>query len=167
MDAARPAPSTTAEDNSPSTVAEVSQDASHSQYASVEGSTGSESFTSLRTEIRQIKEKRIRRNNKRLIVGTRVSGPHGELVQNLKGHGRRVRDMIIGSIVASCDNNNFKVKFDNGTVKECSSSSLKIEDIVAALPPNEIPQDVREQIEEEGDEIIEDDGESDDEEDFI
>ena len=78
-----------------------------------------------------------------------------------------MRDLIIGSIVASCDKNKYKVKFDNGTVKECSSSSLKIEDIVAALPPNEIPQDVREQIEEEGGEIIEDDGESDDEEDFI
>ena len=113
------------------------------------------------------KRKRIRRNDKRLIVGTRVSGPHGKLVQNPKGHGRRVRGMIIGSIVASCNNNKYKVNFDNGTVKECSSRSLKIQDIVAALPPNEIPQDVREQIEEEGGEIIKDDGESYDEEDFI
>ena len=71
--------------------------------------------------------------------------------------------MIIGSIVASCNNNKYKVKFNNGTVKECPSGSLKIEDIVAALPLNKIPQDVREKIEEEGGEIIEDDGESDDE----
>ena len=120
----------------------------------MEGSTGSESSTSLRTTFRQIKEKQIRRNDKRLIVGTRVSVPHGKLVQNPKGHGRRVQDLIIGSIVASCGNNKYNVKFDNGTVKECSSSSLKIEDIVEALPPNEIPKDVREQIEEEGGEII-------------
>ena len=93
------------------------KDASHSQDASVGGSTGSESSTSLRTTFRQIKEKLIIRNDKRLIVETRVSGPHGELVQNPKGHGRRVRDLIIGSIVASCDNNKYKVKFDNGTVK--------------------------------------------------
>ena len=102
------------------------KDASHSQDASVEGSTGSESSTLLRATFRQIKEKLIRRNYKRLIVGTRVSIPHGKLVQNPKGHGRRVRDLIIGFIVVSCNDNKYKVKFDNGTVKECSSSSLKI-----------------------------------------
>ena len=54
MDAARPAPSTTAENNSPSTVVAVYQDASHRQDTSVEGSTGSESSTSLNTTSRQI-----------------------------------------------------------------------------------------------------------------
>ena len=102
MDAARPAPSTTAvyasvegsTGRESSTLLRttirqiVSQDASHSQDASAEGSTGSESSTLLRTTIRQIKEKRIIRNDKRLIVGTRVSGPHGKPVKNPKGHGR-------------------------------------------------------------------------------
>ena len=143
-------PRTTGEGTSPSTIGEVSHDTAstiNGHDASVNGSTASTSA------------RRIRTNNKRLIVGTRVSGAHGELVPNPKGHGRRVRDRAIGSIVASCENNKYKVKFDNGKIKECSSSSLRIENIVVALPVNEITPQVRERIEEEGDEIIEHDGE--------
>ena len=77
-------------------------------------------------------------------MGTRVSGAHEELVTNPKGHGRRIRDQVIGSIVASCQNNKYKVKFDNGKVKECSPRSLRIENIVAALPVNDITPHVRE-----------------------
>ena len=145
-------PRTSAESTPTSTIGEVSHDTSSTierHDASVNGSTASTS------------NRRIRTNKQRLIVGTRVSGPHGELVPNPKGHGRRVRDRAIGSIVASCNNNKYKVKFDNGKIKECSSSSLRIENIVVALPVNEITPQVQERIEEEGDEIIEHDGEDD------
>jgi len=78
-------------------------------------------------------------------------------VPNPKRHGRRVRDRVIGSIVALFQNNKYKVKFDNGKVKECSSIFLRIKNIAAALPVNEITPHIRERVEEEGDEIVEHD----------
>jgi len=69
-------PRTIAEGTSPSTIGEVSHDTSitiNEHDASVNGSTTS-TFN-----------RRIRTNGKRLIVGTRVSGPHGDLAPNPKG----------------------------------------------------------------------------------
>ena len=96
---------TIAEGTSPSTSGEVSHDASstiNGHNVSVNGSAASPL------------NRRIRTNKQWLIVGTRVSGPHGELVPNPKGHGRRVCNRAIGSIVASCESNKYKVSLIMG-----------------------------------------------------
>ena len=87
--------------------------------------------------------KRKRGMQKMIIIGTRVSGKYGELVQNPKGpQFRRVRDWVLGNVTKSISNNKYEVKFDNRVVKECSSQALRIEEATSGIPIEEtvLPQ---------------------------
>ena len=61
----------------------------------------------------------------RLERGTRVSGPHGDLIPNPKGHGQRIRARIYGCISESRGNNKYLVRFECGVEKECTSNTLR------------------------------------------
>ena len=88
-----------------------------------------------------ILQRRINRSNRsRLERGTRVSGSHGELVPNPKGHGRRVREKIYGIIAKSRGNNKYLVRFDNCKEKECTSNQLRRESAAAGVPSEEISE---------------------------
>ena len=94
-----------------------------------------------------ILQRRINRSNRsRLERGTRVSGSHGELVPNPKGHGRRVREKIYGIIAESRGNNKYPVNFDIGKEKECTSNQLRRESAAEGVPSEEISEADRMQM---------------------
>ena len=97
-----------------------------------------------------------RSNRSRLERGQRVSGPHGNLVPNPKGHGRRVRERIYGCIAESRANNKYLVRFECGVEKECTSNTLRRENAAAAIPIHEITTEEREQLVAAGEDVTED-----------
>ena len=80
----------------------------------------------------------VNRKRKRILVGQRVSGKLGELVDNPRGHGRRVRQRIYGVVLKTCGHNKYSVKFDDGSVQEHHSNSLKLEKETTAIPVAEV-----------------------------
>jgi hypothetical protein len=54
---------------------------------------------------------------KSLSTGVRVSGPFGELGENIRGHKSRVRQRIFGVVVRAAGEHKYKVRFENGTEK--------------------------------------------------
>ena len=67
--------------------------------------------------------------------GCRVEGPHGELVSNPRGNKRRVRKVVIGTVVEVADEHKWAVVFDyNGVIKNVTSKSLKVVDEGTGLP---------------------------------
>ena len=74
---------------------------------------------------------------KRLAVNTRVSGAVGEFIPNTDGSKRRrCRERWYGHIICAIGSNKYQVRFDNGEVKECPSSILKVERRNASVPPD-------------------------------
>ncbi len=73
-------------------------------------------------------------SQKRLIPDQRVSGAAGNYIP---GPTKRRRwERLFGYVVLSVGENRYLVRFDNGEEKELPSAVLKVESIVAALPPD-------------------------------
>ena len=53
---------------------------------------------------------------------------------------RRVRERIFGIVRCSNGLNKYKVDFDNNTLKDCTSPSLRIEANTRSVPPSEIAE---------------------------
>ena len=82
--------------------------------------------------------KRKRGMAKMIVIGTRVSGKYGHLMENPKGPSfRRMRDWVLGIVVKSVGPNKYEVKFDNGVTKEVSSNALRIEEADSGIPVEE------------------------------
>ena len=97
------------------------------------------------------------RNEKRITVGTRVSGSHGPLVPNSNPSiKRRVKQRIFGVVIESVDTNQYKVKFDNGLEKVCNSRSLRTERQIAGVPISESSPSVVTESITEGEEVLND-----------
>jgi hypothetical protein len=74
---------------------------------------------------------------KRLAVNTRVSGAVREFILNTDGlKRRRCRERWYRHITCAVGSNKYQVQFDNGEVKECPSSILKVERRNASVPPD-------------------------------
>jgi hypothetical protein len=81
-----------------------------------------------------------------LITNQHTSGAAGDYIpgQTKRQHQQRLFDNMVWSIGENC----YLVSFDNGEEKELSSSVLKIENIIAALPPDAllpVPQSIQEE----------------------
>ena len=103
------------------------------------------------TPVKQLKQ--IRSNRSRLERGTRVSGPHGNLIPNPKGHGRRIRERTRGCIAESPDNDACLVCFECGVEKECISNTIHRENATIAITLNEMSAQEREQRVADGEDI--------------
>jgi len=94
--------------------------------------------TSQASSRRDSVRKRKRGMAKMIIVGARVSGKYGELIENPRGPSfRRVRDWVLGNVIKSVGPNKYEVKFDNGVIKEVTSNSLCIEEADSGIPVEE------------------------------
>ena len=94
-----------------------------------------------------LQQKKNRSNQSRLERGTRVSGSHGNLVLNPKGHSRRIRARIYGCIAESGGNDKYLVHFECEIEKECTSNTLRQENAVtAAISLEEIFAPKRDQL---------------------
>jgi hypothetical protein len=83
---------------------------------------------------------------KRLAPNQRVSGAVGEFIDTGPSKRRR-RERWFGHVIEAVGERKYLVRFDNGQEKELPSNVLKVEDMVASLPPDvllPIPQNVRE-----------------------
>ena len=95
--------------------------------------------------------------NKRLHVNQRVSGALGEYMEGpTKWHHRQ---RIYGHIISAVGEQKYLVRFDDGTEKECPSAVLRVEKVVANLPPDvqvSIPSNVVEaaEVQEADDEVV-------------
>jgi hypothetical protein len=81
---------------------------------------------------------------KHLITKQRVSGAVGDYIPGPTKRRRQQR--VFGKIVRSVGENHYPVRFDNREEKELSSSVLKVENIIAALPPDALlpfPQGIK------------------------
>ena len=71
----------------------------------------------------------------RIFPGCQVQGPHGELVSNPRGNKRRVREVVIGTVVEPAGEHKWTVVFDyNGEIKIVTSKSLKVVEEGTGLP---------------------------------
>ena len=85
-------------------------------------------------------------SQKRLIPDQRVSGAAGNYIPGPTK--RRHWERLFGYVVRSVGENRYLVRFDNGEEKELPSAVLKVESIVAALPPDTlipVARDVQEE----------------------
>jgi hypothetical protein len=71
---------------------------------------------------------------KRIALNTRVSGKCGDLLETGEP-GRRKRARIYGTVIEAIDAKRYKVLFDNNTIQECYSNSLRVESL-QSLPPD-------------------------------
>jgi hypothetical protein len=72
--------------------------------------------------------------SKRLYVNQRVSGAVGDYIEGPTK--RRLRQCLYGIIVGAVGGKRYMVRFDNGTEKECASSTLGVEKMHTSLPPD-------------------------------
>jgi len=79
---------------------------------------------------------------KRIEIGTRVSGALGAFIENDAGEPggqkkRRKRQRVVGTIIAACDHNKYRLKVD-GTdqIIEAPSCQLRVESSITTLPPD-------------------------------
>jgi hypothetical protein len=72
---------------------------------------------------------------KSLSAGVRVAGPFGKLVENPRGHKRRMRQRIFDIVVCAASEHKYNVRFETNTEQVCFSTSLRVEshDIVIPL----------------------------------
>mmetsp|Transcript_31997 Transcript_31997/g.63385 ORF Transcript_31997/g.63385 Transcript_31997/m.63385 type:complete len:83 (+) Transcript_31997:31-279(+) len=64
---------------------------------------------------------------KRIHVGSRVSGSHGKLVANPNSQlRRRVKEKLWGIFLESVGGNRYIVRFVDSSIKECSSTTLRM-----------------------------------------
>jgi hypothetical protein len=67
-----------------------------------------------------------------------VSGSHGPLVVNPKPRVKhRVHQKLFGTVIEAVDKNRYKVRFDDGSIKDCFSNTLKIEKEGTGIPASE------------------------------
>lgn len=85
---------------------------------------------------KQAMEDSVRRSapNKWLLVNQRVSGSLGDWIQGPTKRHRRQR--LFGTIVGAVGERKYLVRFDDGSEKECSSATLRVEKSHASLPPD-------------------------------
>jgi hypothetical protein len=99
---------------------------------------------------------------KRLAVNQRVSGAVGEFYEDPSAK-RRQRQRWFGHVVRAVGEKRYLVRFDNGEEKELASSVLKVESMVASIPPDvlaPLPRNIREEaVLETADELLNDDDE--------
>jgi hypothetical protein len=99
---------------------------------------------------------------KRLAVNQHVSGAVGEFYEGPSAKWRR-RQRWFGHIVHAVGEKCYLVQFNNGEERELASSVLKVESMVAAIPPDAlvpIPQNIREgAVIEAADELLHEDKE--------
>ena len=82
-----------------------------------------------------------------ITTGSRVKGPLGSLVPNPRGHNRRVREVITGTVISSVGHNQWLVKFDiDGKEIICSSRSLTSIAHDEGVPVNEVSVEGRNSI---------------------
>ncbi len=72
--------------------------------------------------------------NKRLHANQRVSGALGDYMEGPTKRRRRLR--LFGTIVSAVGERKYLVRFDDGSEKECPSAILRVEKVVASLPPD-------------------------------
>jgi hypothetical protein len=78
------------------------------------------------------------RQPKRLTVRQRVSGCVGNLIPNPNDPNKRqVCEQLHGNVVAEAGPKRYKVQFDNGSLLDIPSNSLRIERPSAFVPQNE------------------------------
>ena len=72
----------------------------------------------------------------RIVVGCRVEGPFGTLMPNPKeGKTRRVRERVVGTVIASSGYNKWRVLFDfDGNEQIVCSKQLKVVDAHVGVP---------------------------------
>jgi hypothetical protein len=75
---------------------------------------------------------------KSLAAGVRVSGPFGKLVENPRGHKRRVRQRIFGIVVCAAGEHKYSIRFENNTEQVCFSTSLRVESHDIGIPLEEV-----------------------------
>ena len=93
---------------------------------------------------------------KRIEIGTRVSGALGDFIENDAGEPggqkkRRKRQRVVGTIIAACDHNKYRLIVD-GTDRfiEAPSCQLRVESSLTTLPPYlPVVPNPRDQIEDE------------------
>jgi len=88
---------------------------------------------------------------KRLATHQRVSGAYGDFIEGPTKRRRRQR--LYGQIVCAVGEKKYLVRFDNGVEKECSSNTLRVENMNEALPPdmplaNPVTREEQRQVEE-------------------
>ena len=84
-------------------------------------------------------QKRKRGMAKMIVVGSRASGKHGELIEDPKGPSFRcARDWVLDIVVKSVSPNKHQTKFDNGVAKEVASDALRIEEADFSMPADEV-----------------------------
>ena len=72
-------------------------------------------------------------------VGSRVEGPHGDLVANPNGNKRRVRRRVIGTVLRPSGQHKWFVLFDfDRKEREVTSKSLKLVNSLVGVPLTEI-----------------------------
>ena len=75
----------------------------------------------------------------RITVGCRVKGSHGDLIPNPRGHSRRIREKIVGTVVSSVGHAKWMVRFDvDGVEKCCAATTLTVVDEAVGRPLEEI-----------------------------
>lgn len=100
-----------------------------------------------------------RASQKRLAPNQRVSGSVGEFIEGPSKRRRRQR--WFGHIIRAVGERKYLVRFDNGEERELPSAVLKVEHIVASIPPDTLiptPQNAHEEamMESAFDELIQD-----------
>jgi hypothetical protein len=99
---------------------------------------------------------------KGLAVNQRVSGAVGEFYEGPSAK-RRPRQCWFGHVVRAVGEKRYLVRFDNGGEKELASSALKVESMVASIPPDvlaPLTRNIREEaVLETADKLLNDDDE--------
>ena len=76
---------------------------------------------------------------KRISAGCRVAGSFGPLVPNPRGHKRRIRQKVYGTVVRAVDMGRWEVLFDFDAKKQiCSVKQLSVVNVDAGVPVEEL-----------------------------
>lgn len=73
---------------------------------------------------------------KRVDIGSRVSGCFGELFDAGTGHKRRHRQRLNGTVLSAVGTKEYQVKFDDGSIRVVYSNQLRVESAIDSLPPD-------------------------------
>jgi len=85
-----------------------------------------------------------------LLTGTCMSGSFGEYYDNPNPDVRCwTRQRIYGTVVQACGERKYTICFDYGTVMECFSNTLCLENRASSLPPSKF-QAAAEEVEAQG-----------------
>ena len=81
---------------------------------------------------------------KRLAINCRVSGKFGDWLPASDPSKKRSKARIYGTVIEPIDHKRYNVLWDNNTILDCYSNSLKVEDASTIPPdipvlPNDLP----------------------------